>query len=226
MPCRTVCGRSELSWAYCFANMCATYSMLHVSIACNANGNCNGNGYGKCCHIASQYPFSPCVCVWECVWLLFLLHIFTMAFTFFSPVVVFVVVCVFMFYTSNCCLMCYSPPPTKPPHRGLLRLGERGMGVPARWSQVRIILQTFKNQFQHNTLDKYECKKLLPSSCSLSAFLFLLPPPRGFWINLWSSSSLTVTECRLPSSADTAFARLAPAAALALLFYVRQFIKT
>lgn len=61
--------------------------------------------------------------------------------------------------------------------------GEWGMGVPARWSQVRIILQTFKNQFQHNTLDKYECKKaatllLLSLSPSLCLSLPIASPSR------------------------------------------------
>lgn len=163
-----------------------------MSIACNANGNCNGNGYDKCCHIASQYPFSPCLCVCECVWLLFLLHIFTMAFTFFSPsVVVVVVVCVFMFYTSNCCLMCCSPPPTKTSSSRVAQPWGRGNGEWGFWHAEVKFASFFKRlRINFSTIHSTStnAKKLLPSSCShslpLYAFLFLLPPPRGFWINL------------------------------------------
>lgn len=176
LPCRVWSIWAELSWAYCFANMCTTYSMLHVSIACNANGNCNGNGYGKCCHIASQYPFSPCVCGF----LFFATHFYNGIYIFFAFCCCCCCVCVFMFYTSNCCLMCCSPSHKTSSSRVAQPWG-RGNGGSARWSQVRIILQTFKNQFQHNTLDKYECKKAATLLLhSLSAFLFLLPPLEGF----------------------------------------------
>lgn len=122
-----------------------------------------------------------------CVWLLFLLHIFTMAFTFFSPsVVVVVVVCVFMFYTSNCCLMCCSPPPTKTSSSRVAQPWGRGNGEWGfRHAEVKFasFFKRLRINFSTIYLDKYECKKaatllLLSLSPSLCLSLSIASPSR------------------------------------------------
>lgn len=121
-----------------------------------------------------------------CVWLLFLLHIFTMAFTFFSPSVVVVVVCVFMFYTSNCCLMCCSPPPTKTSSSRVAQPWSRGNGEWGfRHAEVKFasFFKRLRINFSTIYLDKYECKKaatllLLSLSPSLCLSLSIASPSR------------------------------------------------
>lgn len=118
---------------------------------------------------------SPPVCVCVSVWLLFLLHIFTMAFTFFSPsVVVVVVVCVFVFYTSNCCLMCYSPPPTKTSSSRVAQPCGRGNGEWGfRHAEVKFASFFKRLRINFSTIHSTStnAKKLLPSSCTLTLSL-------------------------------------------------------
>lgn len=145
--------------------------MLHVSIACNANGNCNGNGYGKCCHIASQYPFSPCVFV--CVWLLFF------ATHFYNGIYIFFAVC------CCCCCVCVHvlhqqllfnvlfPVPQNLLIEGCSAFGEGGMGVRHAEVKFASFFKRLRINFSTIHSTSTNAKKLLPSSCSLPLSLSL-----------------------------------------------------
>lgn len=184
----------------------------------------NGNGDGKCCHMffvffCHSLPFLQ----WH-------LHFFRLLLCVF--------VCVHVLHQQRLFNVCYTRLPAPTPsqilriegcsaaHRVLVVCGCRAGQGRVRHAEVKFasFFKTFKNQFQHNTLDKYECKKAGTEHPSLSSSLALCPLENFGLICV--ARRRAVTECRLPSSADkgASLLSLAPAATLALLF--TQFIKT
>lgn len=117
----------------------------------------------------SLLPMCLCVCVAS----FFLLHIFTMAFTFFSPFVVVVVcVCVHVLHQQLLFNVLF-PVPQNLLIEGCSAFGEGGMGVRHAEVKFASFFKRLRINFSTIHSTSTNAKKLLPSSCSLPLSLSL-----------------------------------------------------